>query len=564
MSAAGDMAARLRSAGDSLYWALLVGALVGAAGLILWLDRGTTYNIDQLRLLLASPNFDLRGLLEPQNGNLILTTTLAYKVLLGLFGTGFLPFRIIHVAAMVLAATLFFIVAKRRVGPLVALAPTVVLLFFGSDWGHVATALGYTVFSSIAAGLGALLMLDRKDRVGDIGAAALLVISVASFSTGLAFTVGAGVSINLAAGRLRRSWVYLLPLGLYAIWFIWAQGSQSPSDQGSLSNILLAPSWAFTSLAAVLTSLTGLGFDFSSSPIQLIPLGPGPALAVLAISVLAWRFAGGDVPKEVWVALAILLTYWTLGALVSGTYRVPTKTRYMYPGAVMLLLVATGALSGTRLSRFSVVTVFVVAGAALATNLALMRDGAAWFRNSYSAPMRAEFTMLDLSRRHVEPNFAPDVVGGVGPGIFLSAGEYLAATKRYGGSPGFSLSELAAQPEQDREIADRVLGAALGIRLEQPAAATNGGCRRFSGDGARAPITLPSGRTIEFDAPLGARVWMGRFSDSTPIDLGQVQSGSRAALEVPKDRSRTPWRFVVRSPGSFEICGLGNPTGTSQ
>ena len=547
---------RLRAAGDSLYWGLLAGALLGSAVLILWLDRGTTYNVDQIRFFLSSPDFDLRGLLEPQNGNLLFTTTLAYKVLLSSFGTGFLPFRIIHVLVLTLAAALFYILMRRRIGPLAALGPTLVLLLFGSDWGHVGTALGFTVLSSIAAGLAALLLLERDDRLGDAGACAMLVIAVASFSVGLAFLAGGVVDVLLRRDRWKRAWIFLIPLALYAAWFVWARdkGVSSPSSQGQVSNFLLAPAWAFESLSAVLASLTGLNYSFG---------GPRPApvsgyrsgLRVGGDCNSRFRLVPDALPRPgsetVWVAIAILLAYWTLGALTSSSLRVPEKTRYMYPGAVMVLLVASAAVGGIRFTRAGILALFAVTGMALATNLSLLRDGAAWFRTAYSAPTRALFTSFDLAKGTVAPNYlAP-------PGdakVLVPAGSYFAVTERYGGTPGFSPAELARQPENVRSLADRILASALRLKL-QPAMPLEGrSCRPLPRVAGTAALELHGNETVRIRSPRGGTVALGRFSETTPISLGQLKPGVPASLRLPSDASPMPWHLKVTTKGPVDAC----------
>ena len=81
-----------------------------------------------------------------------------------MFGVGYLPFQLLTVAVVVLTAGMFFAYAGRRVGKLAALAPTLVLLVFGSDSGHLLSGNGFTVIGALACGLGALLALDRDDR----------------------------------------------------------------------------------------------------------------------------------------------------------------------------------------------------------------------------------------------------------------------------------------------------------------------------------------------------------------------------------------------------------------
>ncbi len=399
---------------DRAAWIVLLATLPLVAALVLWLDRGTTYNVDQIRFFLATPDAGLRELFEPQNGNLLVTTTLAYKISLSAFGSSFVPFRLIQVVALLAAGTAFFALVKRWVGPAPALIAALILLVFGSDWGHVGTALGFTVLSSVAAGLAAMLLVERRDRIGDLGACALLTLSIASFSAGLAFLVGVAVSVVMGPDRWRRIWLVAIPFGLYLAWWLWARGGDSPSTGPELSNLLLTPVYAFVSLAAVLASLTGLNYDFSVDAIRVVPLGPGPALAVLALIGVIVRISRGRIPVLFWVALATVLAYWTLGALVvdpASGIRVPTKTRYMFPGAVMVLLVAAALIGRTRPSNSVAIGLLLIAAVGLATNLALLRDGAEYFRNEFSAPARAQFTMLDLARRSGRRGLRPALLG---------------------------------------------------------------------------------------------------------------------------------------------------------
>ncbi len=389
-----------------------MAALVGAAALILWLDRGTTYNVDQIRFFLASPTYDLHGLLEPQNGNLLLTTTLTYKILLGAFGTGFLPFRIIHLVPLAASATLLYVLMRRRVGPPTALAASLVLLVFGSDWGHIATPLGFTVLASITGGLASLLLLERDDQIGDAGSCAALIFSVASFSVGLAFLAGVAVSVLLRPDRWRRAWIFLIPLALYAVWFVWAHGSgaSAPSHQGHLSNLLLQPGWAFDSLSAVLASLTGLDYPFDrpgrsrhyhsgSRPGTGGRRDPGPRL----VPGSAWRpRADPSVGRDNHPPHLLGARRYHLERS-SGSGEDPLHVSRRRDGP------SSRDRGFQRQASFPSRTACPVRRhrASVATNLALLRDGAAWFRNEYSAPTRALFTSLDLASGRVNPHFIP-------------------------------------------------------------------------------------------------------------------------------------------------------------
>ncbi len=148
--------------------------MAASAALDLWLGRGTGFSIDEIRLFDSSPNLDLETAFQPFNGHLILTSRLAYAAILNVFGAGYLPFRLLTIATVLITAGIFFVFAKRRIGPVAAFAPTLVLLFFGSDSVTCCWATDSTVLLPLAAGLGALLALDRGDLKGDVCACLLL------------------------------------------------------------------------------------------------------------------------------------------------------------------------------------------------------------------------------------------------------------------------------------------------------------------------------------------------------------------------------------------------------
>ena len=541
------MAAFWRTDPNRAAWTLLLASLPLFAGLILWLDRGTTYNVDQIRFWMDNPGVGFKELFYPQNGNLLVPTILSYKVFLGVFGSSFLPFRLLHVITLLGTCTVFFALVKRLTGPLPALVVTMVLLVFGSDWGHVGTALGFTVLSSIGTGLAALLLAERRDLLGDIGACVLLTVSVASFSTGLAFVVGLAVGLSLAPDRRRRLWVVAVPLALYIVWGLWARENAPTVGGPELSNILLFPSYSYVSLAAVFASLSGLNFDFSVDPVRFVSLGPGPLLALLALAGLVLRVSKGSLPRFFWIGAAMLSAYWILGTLVvdpASGIRVPTKTRYMFPGTVLVILVGAALLTQWKPARQSIVALVAVAACAFATNLALLLDGTAYFRNDFSASAKAQFAMLDLAAERTAPDFDPRYQSPDFSVISTPAGPYLRAAALYG-SPGFTLEELHEQPSPIRVGADNVLSAALGLALEStdlPAKAVCKGATTYS-ESASALIPAEGGAILIYsDEP--ASVLIGRFGDDPTVSLEICRGPRPPGLRSPRTTptSRGPYR----------------------
>jgi hypothetical protein len=544
---------------ERLCWGILCAAMASAAALILYLNRGTTFNPDELDWVLFTPDLSASDVLEPHNGNLIATTRLAYKAILETLGAGYLPFRLLGVLALVLAAASFYALTRRRIGSLPALAPAVVLLFFGSAGLYAVAPIGAAALFSIAAGLAALLALERDDRSGDIAACALILLSVATFTTGLAFIAGVGISILLGRDR-RRAWIFLVPFALYLAWWLWALDSPGSSEsEVRLSNALLIPNYVADVIATATAGLAGLDYDFPGEADELGgELGWGAILAVLAVVALAARIRRGDVPSSLWVSLGIVLAFGTLAALAFSDLRTPGSERYVYMGAVGVLLVATDAARGIRFSRRGVALLFAGCAFSLATNLALLRDAAAGYRNAYSIPSRAQFAVLELARDHVDPGFAGirslGVFGNVAP-----AGPYLDASARYG-SLGFSLPELERQSESVRQGADRVLASALELRLRpSPAGRRPAGCQVLRNEDPGGPIgvELPQGgASLRARTATRAPVTLGRFGTSPSAEVGTLPPAKRTVLRVPTDASPVPWRAAVTGARSVEVCAV--------
>ncbi|MGH2993541.1 MAG: hypothetical protein ACRDL1_08385, partial [Solirubrobacterales bacterium] len=508
---------------DRLCWFALGAAMAAAAALILYLTRGTTFFPDEIDWVYATPNLSAGDVLEPHNGHLIATTRLVYKAILETVGVEYIVFRVLAVLALLLSAGLFYALARRRIGALPALAPTLVLLFLGSAPVHVTSPVGFSPVFSIAAGLAALLALERGDRRGDLAACALITLSLATYSTGLAFLVGVAISVLLRPGRLRRAWIFLVPLVLYAAWWLWALTSESSvSGEASPFNILLIPNWVADSLAVVLAALTGLGYEFADPAAPGVSLGWGRMLAALAVVALVLRIRRGDNPPSLWVSLGIVLAYWSLGGLVAGSFaRTPEAARFIYPGAVGVLLVATAAGGRIRFSRLGLAVLFTAVAFSLATNLALLRDGAAQSREDRSPPTRAYFAVLELARGHVDPNFAvmpPEVSPVASP-----AATYFAVADRYG-SLAFSLSDLERKPESVRQSADHYLASALALRLEA-SSRPDAGCRRLRTGQPGAPVgfELPrGGASMRVRAVGPAAVSLGRFATLPSVEAGEL------------------------------------------
>lgn len=545
-------------------------AMLGSGIAILWLNRGTTFWVDEIAWVLQSPDLGLEDAVRPHEGHLVFVTHLIYKASLELFGTAYLPMRLLGLAALWATVVGVFAFASRRVPAVVALAPCLVLLVFGSDMLHVLVGNAFTIDLALACGVGALLALERDDDRGWVLACALLCLGVLTYTVALAFVVAAGVAALLRDDRPRRLWVAAIPAVLWLGWWLWArtQGFDS-ADAAAVENALLFPSWSFASLGHVLGALSGLDFDFGGTEATA---QAGPALALLALAALGWRFRR-RVPAAVLVVAAVPLTLWAMGALTANEFRAPGNGRYMLPGAVAVLLVAAEAARGLFWSRGRLLVLFAVAGAGVATNLYLLHSAGADLRDRYAVQERAAFAALDVAGGAAQGEFEVPAIGeesiipgGQSPltfpfGIVSETGRsavdsYRRVVAEYG-PLGYEPAELEAQGEAVRMQADALLAAALGLRQEAPPPAARGLCTIARSHGGLAALDLPPGGAIlEARGPSG-ELGVRRFADGGLVPLGAVPAGAPIVLRVPTDRltATNPW-MVALTAESLKVCAL--------
>jgi hypothetical protein len=432
---------------------------------------------------------------------------------------------------------------------------------------------------SLAAGIGALLMLDRGDRRGDVAASALVGLALAS--SGLGLPIAAGVLVDVLWGRRqwRAVWIAAAPLAVYAVWWLAYQ------DTGIMrQNIALAPGFAADAAAGALAALTGLTEIRPDANGILADagggLGWGRPLAVLAASALAWRLlALRPVPARVLALLAIPVAFWLLTGLQRAHVGSPEASRYLYVGGVFILLLAVEAARGVVVPRVVPVALAAAVGLAVISNLGDLRAGARYLRIQ-DAVERADLAALELSRAGLPPGYVAARFPGT-PFISIGARAYLAAAKA-DGSPADTPAELAAAPEPARQNADAELvnlrrvavsagapppaGAAPAVDTTAGGTATRrGACVRFraaavtsSADGPELQLAVPAGgvRITAAGGPvtLAARRFGVGFAEPP---LATVAPGATAGVRVAHDDVAQPWHLSLRPQSSVNACGLG-------
>ncbi|MCB0828654.1 MAG: glycosyltransferase family 39 protein [Solirubrobacterales bacterium] len=537
----------------------ILGAAIAASAVItMRLGRGATFTGDEIIWVVASPGMDLGTALQAHAGHLQLIPRAIYKLMLETVGLTYWPYRLLTVISMALVSVLLYRYVKRRTGAAVALIPSVLLLFFGSDSLHVIQGNGFTILFSVACGIAALLALDRRDLKGDLLACALLVCGVATYTVALPFVAGVGLAI-LISRSWRRLWIPAVPLLLYGGWRIWIELASTESRGGTLdlANVVHIPEWIFDSLSAILSAITGFGYGFTATtatgPHELI----GPALAACALVAVGWRLSRGSIGSGVWVTMAIGFSLWTIQCLAADPslagYRAPSDPRYLYPGAVVVFMIAAELCAGKRWSRTAFVAVAAVAVFGIASNIAQLRE--------YGSIARSDAREVTLGVTAAGIYFDEEIGKRVGPSresvTARGAASIIAsmALRPYGGID-YSPAEIETLPESERARIDRQLAGFQKIALAEDGLPT-GRCRRLgrSPDGVY-ESPLPPGRAVIVAPDRPERVGIARFAETETVDLGEIPAGARRSVVTPVPVDGPPWRVSVSRAGA-KICPAG-------
>jgi len=544
--------------------AILLASVVIAVALNFWETRGQTLFQDEWSRFLYADG-SLAELLRGHSGHLVVLHTVLYKAIFSSFGASYLPFRIVEALLLGTCGLLFYALARSRAGPWPCLVATLVLLFLGSAFEVTATPYGIVILLPIAFGLAALVCLERFRGDGDPLTCLLLVAAVASHSDGLAFLAGAAVLLALQSGRrfVARIWVVLVPALLYLAWFVWYRltASGTTPEVVHLGNLAEVPSTLAQACSAGLSAISG--FFGTSGPGNGVPFNLEVGYLLLGLLVVGaiWRVrSGSPLPREIWVPLALALTFWALLGMVASAQRPPTISRYLYTSAVFLLLILlelAGSIRATPRVIWLTVGALLVS---LVPNVINLNDQARQIRD-FATVERADLGAVELLRDEVPVASIPDLVrqrtiGVGGQGFRVPATTYFAAIDRYG-SPAASPEEIASGAEAQKHAVDQVLLQGHDLTLSQPPAGRSGagrncrpatGAAETSGPSLRVPA---SGLEIRPQrSRSGVTVLARRFGTSfqrlkVPAGLGPL------ILRPGRSQQVRPWLVRV---GGASVC----------
>jgi hypothetical protein len=567
--------------------ALVAAGAVAAAALAIGLTRGLTFYLDDWVFVVQRQGDDLDTLLRPYPEHVVFLPLLVYKALFQLVGLAhYSPYQGVVIALHLLCAVLVFLIARRRMGDALAPIPALVLLFLGPGWQNILWPFQIGFLMPLAAGLGALLALDRGDVKGDLFAGGLLLVSFASGSVAAPITLGVGVELLLGRDRLRRlARVVAVPVGVYGVWLL-VYGDQVARYHNGAARFAKA----FGIHTPSLWSVPGVAVDKASAALAAgFSLDPGwgwlPASA-LAIAIVA-RFVRNPADSKRLVALVVMTgAYWSLVAEFRPLFVSP-PSRYIYLGTVFVLLIAIELLRGVQIRWAGLALAYGLAAVVIVSNVAALQRGADELRQN-SAFVAPGLGALELAGKKVDPAFRPfpDLA------IYILAGKYFSAVAKFG-SPALPAQQIPKLPEDVRRSSDAILVSALRPRLQagtmpaQPGApptvlpSQSVGAHASRGCVVLVPRSRGASVELGFVAPgLALRAAKGapiqvrlrRFADSydppstkgfANVLYGFVRSpvlvlpaGAVRLLKLPADRLTRPWHMQLLASQPVVACGL--------
>jgi hypothetical protein len=526
-----------------------------ASALILHLGQDLTFYRDEWTFVIYRDGHDLTNFISSYAGHLLLWPTALYVFLFHAVGLDdYGVYRLVGLLGHLACALLVYLLARRRVGDVVALAPAAVLLFLGSAWMDVLWPMQIVYTGALVFGLAAILALSREDLLGDALACLSLTIALGWSALGLPFLPGVATGLLVRRRLLRRIWVVAVPAAAYLLWAL-TSGDQHV-DYAEMAHV---PGYLLELAGAGIAGIGGL------------PAATGPLLAIVLAVPVAFRLRSlGRQSPLAWEALALAISFWAVTAVARVQEHDPTAVRYVYPSVVFLLLLAVG-LAPPRVPRgWVAAAVLALAALCLPSNIADLSAGSNDLRET-SFQVSAELGAMQLARDRVSPEYTPELHGFPDA---VPAAPFFAATDRYGSSPAATPREIADSPAYARHRADATSIAALRVGLHVAPGEGYPAVRRASFGASAGSIFRRSGGCVTADGgkidlvglvpPVGlsirsaSRVAVGlrRFGDDFSRLPESVPPDSTGFLDIPADRERTrPWKVrLVSRRGPLRVC----------
>jgi uncharacterized membrane protein len=383
----------------SAAWAVVLVLCTAGAVVVVVLGMRLSFFNDDWYFLLQRPGIESGGglntLLAPHNGNIVVLLALLYKLLVAVFGLGTqLPFRLVLGITMACLGALVFVLVRERMGLIVAVAATAVVLFLGPAWEVTLFFAAFSHLGPLTLGVAALLALEVDTPKRNAAACILLVCATLLGNTGIAFVIGATIAIALRR-RPAELWITATPAALFALWWLF-YGHEQPSGV-SVHNIVHLPHYVLNSISIGLASITGLNHRAPA-----VALNRGHILVlVLALALVLWLLRGGRPGSWILVIGGTALAFWALTGTGYMFGREPYASRYQLADAVFLILIGAELLRGVALPCALPVLIAVAALGVVVPNLLALSTGFVFLRRE------AGYVKADLGALQVAGSRAP-------------------------------------------------------------------------------------------------------------------------------------------------------------
>lgn len=519
-----------------VWWVGLGLLLIAVAGMMLYLTRGLTFNLDEWIVVTERRGPGAPSLLAPHNEHLSVLIIGTFIALLKLGGLDAFALLMVPLIALQLAlGVLLFLIAKARVGVGVAFAVVMLALLSGLAYENFLIPGQAGQMASIVAGVAAFGVLDRQpSQRNDRLLCGLMIVALCSSGLGIPVLVGVAVELLLTPAGRQRLWVVGVPFALYVLWYV-----GFGTNRAGYHDLALSALWAWTALSHAAGTLIGER-----------QVEPGQDMLILLLIVLVYRtFRVTSASRVRLAAIAtVLLSFYGLTALSRHDVAPPSSSRYLTVGLVFLLLMLVEAARGWKIRAWVPYLVVLLALTAVSKdNKIAFKEGRTLFLQR-SQHVRASLGAVDLlGRARVDPKL--EIAPLAAP--FLEAGHWFEARDDLRGDPGDSPSELLAAPADARAFADDTLIRAGGLKLgpapqHQPPCAD--AWQRNTGE-------VPAGG-VRVEAEAKALTITARRFGEDWVVVGVLPIPPGRAVELHPLADASPKPYLLQATGAARVCPL--------
>jgi hypothetical protein len=429
---------------------------------------------------------------------------------------------------------------------------------------------------SVAAGVWALVALERPGiRHAALGSF-LLVVGLACSSIGLVFVVVAGVELLLRGGQ---RWLAMVPpVAAYGVWYL-LFGRAAMSEVQSPFSVDAVADVAYYLIAGTSTAVGGV-----TGTTRLI----GGLVAATGLAGLAWLLVHGRrlEPRVVSSLAGVAFLYASVG-LARGTFGsdLTDRSRYVYVAAVLLTLLAaaslTSAFKGQQWPARARLVLGGILALAIAGNVVALVGGAEVFR-----------VQTDLTRAYVELVQRNEAAAWIDPAVrppgVPEPGTLLELTRRLGSPTVDAILPGAAPPpgtaERERALM-MLVGDGFHVRPGRPpagraepptvlrargVATSPGECLRAEriADLGTVEVLAPSDAWIEVNLPDGGSGAAMVGHEAAPSfrtrQSFETHAGKSVSIHVPSIGDGSDWRVAIElSAPTARICTWTAPRAIS-